>query len=43
VPADLQPAHFVRKPFRSRDLVRALTQILRAAPADALESVARAG
>jgi PAS domain S-box-containing protein len=42
-PADLQPAHFVRKPFRSRDLVRALTQSLRAAPADALESVARAG
>jgi PAS domain S-box-containing protein len=42
-PADLQPVHVVRKPFRSHDLVRALIKSLHGAPAGTLAPRATAG
>jgi signal transduction histidine kinase len=42
-PADLQPVHVVRKPFRSRDLVRALVKSLHGTPTSTPARVATAG
>jgi len=42
-PPDLQPAWFVRKPFRNQELVRTLARSLRPGPATSLDPVAKVG